>query len=107
MTTTERGDTTATADLTPPQPRPRSKRPLVTAWVTALVIELVIFGLTVRTPAITVLMRPLMVIVVAAAMVATWRWVRPRHESDRRGGDRRHLFRRARRSRGEDNSGAS
>jgi hypothetical protein len=76
--------------------RLRTRLPaLLSLWAGTAVIEAVLYYLFVGQPYFRAIGLPFAVAVLAAAVVGTWRLVRPRTGEDRRLGDRRHEHRRA------------
>jgi cobalamin synthase len=81
--------------------RGRHAAPLIAIWLLALIVVAILYRIEDIQPALSDLIRPVYVIVLALALLVTWKWFRARTggaEHDRRRGDRRHTDRR------EDNS---
>lgn len=72
----------------------RSIRQLVTVWIVAISALALLYRFETASPAFHELLIPFYWIIVAAAAVLTWRWLRSRSTSDRRENDRRRLSRR-------------
>jgi hypothetical protein len=62
--------------------------------VLTLLVELFLYHFSTTKPAWSGMVQPLLPIILVPAVVATWRWLRPRSDADRRDGDRRHRDRR-------------
>jgi hypothetical protein len=74
----------------------RSRRPLILGWGTTALAAMLIYWLTIQSPALQGLAAPVYIIALAPGILVTWQWFRPRQDSRRRGSERRRLFRRAR-----------
>jgi len=66
------------------------------AWALTLLVEAFLYHFSTTKPAWSGMVRPLLPIILLPAIVATWRWLRPRSASDRRDADRRRHDRRDR-----------
>jgi hypothetical protein len=64
-------------------------------WAAAFVAETMLYYFFLSRPYFRRFFSPFAVVVFVAALVATWRVVRPRGRDDRRHADRRHEHRRA------------
>ena len=72
----------------------RSIRQLAVIWMTALVLTGLIYWFEVMAPAFHELVIPFYWTILGVTLFLTWRWLRSRSPKDRRGTDRRKLFRR-------------
>jgi len=75
----------------------RHAAPLVAIWLLALIVAAVLYRIEDIQPALSDLIRPVYVILLALALLVTWKWFRARaggKQNDRRQGDRRHADRR-------------
>lgn len=63
--------------------------PLIAAWVLALIVAGLLYGIESIYPAFHEVLVPLYWIVGVLIILATWRWIRTRGKGDRRGKDRR------------------
>lgn len=72
----------------------RRIRHLVTVWVITVASLALLHYFEVSAPAFHELLIPFYWIIVAVAAVLTWRWLRSRSTTDRRGRDRRRTSRR-------------
>lgn len=75
----------------------RHAGPLVITWLIALGLATILYKVQDVQPGLTELLRPVYVVVIAAALVITWKWFRARtggKKHDRRRSDRRHSDRR-------------
>ena len=75
----------------------RHAAPLVAIWLLALIVAAVLYRIEDIQPALSDLIRPVYVILLALALLITWKWFRARaggKQNDRRQGDRRHADRR-------------
>jgi hypothetical protein len=72
--------------------------PLLTTWITAIVLAALIYWFEIEMPAFHDVVVPLYMIIGLLALAFTLRWVRTRGKNDRRkfGFDRRHTDRRSR-----------
>jgi hypothetical protein len=73
----------------------RNWRPLVVGWIATAVIESALAAFVWYLPLAAPLVQPLYVVALLPGLLATWRWLRPRHATERRAGDRRRWRRRA------------
>lgn len=67
---------------------------VVAVWAVAIAAELALHWFIGRHPALRAILAPLYALIVLPAIAATWHWLRPRQDGDRRHEDRRHLDRR-------------
>lgn len=66
-------------------------------WVVALVLMAGIYKIESVQPALSEILRPVYVVIIAVTLLVTWRWFRTRsggERHERRHGDRRHSDRR-------------
>ncbi len=63
--------------------------PLIAAWVLALIVAALLYGIETAYPAFHEVLVPLYWIIGVLVVLSTWRWVRTRGKGDRRGNDRR------------------
>ena len=76
--------------------RLRTRLPaLVSVWAAAIVAEAMLYYVFLSRPYFTKVFSPFAIAVLVAALIATWRVVKPRAHEDRRHGERRHEHRRA------------
>jgi small-conductance mechanosensitive channel len=76
--------------------RLRTRLPtLASVWAAAIVAEVLLYYMFLSRPYFTRFFTPFAVALFAAAVITTWRIVRPRSHEDRRHGERRHEHRRA------------
>lgn len=83
----------ARIDVAPPR---RSAGPLWLVWGATLGLEALLYWIAYRSPALDSLVTPLYALALVPATIVTWRRRRPRQSPSRRDGERRQLFRRAR-----------
>lgn len=77
--------------------RGRHSEPLVIIWVVALVLMAGIYKIESIQPALSEILRPVYVVIIAVTLLVTWRWFRTRSggkQHERRHGDRRQSDRR-------------
>jgi hypothetical protein len=75
----------------------RHAAPLIAIWIFVLVIAAMLYKIEDIQPALSELIRPVYVIVLALALLLTWKWFRARAvgtQQDRRHADRRRTDRR-------------
>ena len=75
----------------------RHAAPLGAIWLLVLIVAAMLYKIEDIQPALSDLVRPLYVIVLALALLVTWKWFRARAigaRHDRRHADRRHMDRR-------------
>ncbi len=72
----------------------RTPQKLIGLWIIALSILGALYLLKRLMPALSEMLVPVYWIVALCAALLTWRWLRTREKTDRRGGDRRRLERR-------------
>lgn len=75
----------------------RHAAPLIAIWLFAFIVAAILYKIEDIQPALSDLIRPLYVILIALALLVTWKWFRARaigEQHDRRHGDRRHTDRR-------------
>jgi peptidoglycan/LPS O-acetylase OafA/YrhL len=72
----------------------RRPRQLIVVWVVSAALISLLFWFETSAPAFHELVLPFYWIIIAGAIVLTWRWLRSRSRTDRRGKDRRRTDRR-------------
>ncbi len=75
----------------------RHAAPLIAIWLFALIVAAILYRIEDIQPALSDLIRPVYVILLALAVLVTWKWFRARAigtQHDRRQADRRHTDRR-------------
>jgi predicted RND superfamily exporter protein len=68
--------------------------PLITSWVTALIVAGLVYWFETEMPAFHDVVMPFYWIIGLSLAFVTWRWIRTRGKRDRRSTDRRHADRR-------------
>jgi membrane protein implicated in regulation of membrane protease activity len=72
----------------------RRPRQLLVVWGVSALLAALVYWLEVSAPVLHELVLPFYWIIVAVAVFLTWRWLRARSRTDRRGQDRRRADRR-------------
>ena len=76
--------------------RLRTRLPaLASVWAAALIAEAALYYVFLSRPYFRKVFSPFAIALFIAALIATWRLLKPRAEEDRRQGERRHEHRRA------------